>query len=128
MMQEIPSEPARHGPAGHQQVVKIKPPAAQPVALQALDHDYPPSIVGEEGKIAQSFQQYVGIIIKHTWLILGAALAFVAIGGLNGLMKTPLYTSTVTIQIDLEAVKVVDGDAAAPTRNAQGADFQRTHY
>ena len=50
-------------------------------------------------------------------------------GGLNGFMKTPLYTSSVTIQIDLEAIKVVDGDATAQGRTGQGgADFQRTHY
>lgn len=128
-MQEIPSDIEGPGPAGQQRVAKFKPVAAQPVALEPLNsHDYPASVTGDEDNIALTLQHYVRIFIKQKWLILGTALAFVSIGGLNGFMKTPLYTSTVTIQIDLEAIKVVDGDATAPARNVQGADFQRTHY
>lgn len=128
-MQEIPSDTGGPGPAGHQRIAKFKPAAAQPVALESLSRqEYPASVTGDEDNIALTLQHYVRIFIKQKWLILGTTLAFVSIGGLNGLMKTPLYTSTVTIQIDLEAIKVVDGDATGPARNAQGADFQRTHY
>lgn len=128
-MHELPSETSGQGLAGHQQVARFRSAGLQPAALTSVDHnDYPPNTVGDEDNIARSLQHYVGIVLKHKWLIAGTTLAFVSIGGLNGLMKTPLYTSSVTIQIDLEAFKVVDGDATAPARNAQGADFQRTHY
>src|SRR5690348_7778544 len=44
--------------------------------------------------------EYLRIAVKHRWLILsivGAALTFAAV---TTLMKTPLYTSTVRMQID----------------------------
>src|SRR5262249_2289081 len=58
--------------------------------------------------------EYLRIAVKHRWLILsivGAALTFAVV---TTLMKTPLYTSTVRVQIDplSLAAKVTDPNAA----------------
>ncbi|HEY7646152.1 MAG TPA: polysaccharide biosynthesis tyrosine autokinase, partial [Hyphomicrobiales bacterium] len=129
-MQEIPSEAANTGPAASHHLVRVKSGAAQPMPLDAYGQsEISAGNIGGEDDLAQTIQNYLRIFLKQKWLILGITLFFTCMGGLNGFMKTPLYTSSVTIQIDLEAIKVVDGDATAQGRAGQGgADFQRTHY
>jgi succinoglycan biosynthesis transport protein ExoP len=128
-MQDLPNDAESPAPAGQGRVAKFKPAVAQAVALDLVRRsEYPAGVNSDDRDLALTLQYYVRVFLKHKWLVLGTVLIFVSLGGLNALMKTPLYTSTGTIQIDLEAIKVVDGDTTAPARNAQGADFQRTHY
>ena len=47
-----------------------------------------------------SLHEYLRILSKRKWLILSILGAAVVIGTLTTLMKTPLYTSTVRMQID----------------------------
>ena len=72
---------------------------------------------GYGAETPSSFQldvlEYLRIAVKHRWVIVsivGAALAFAAV---TTLMKTPLYTSTVRLQIDptSTAAKVVETHA-----------------
>ena len=44
--------------------------------------------------------EYWRILYKRKWLILGIAAAFVVLGAVRTLMQTPVYTSTVRLQID----------------------------
>ena len=53
--------------------------------------------------------------------------AFVTIGAVNTLMKTPLYTSTVRLQIDRNVTKVVEGGNTSPLESAD-SEFMRTQY
>src|SRR5262249_45653006 len=49
--------------------------------------------------------EYLRILIKHRWLILSIVAAAVLFGAVTTLMQTPLYTSTVRLQIDRAADK-----------------------
>lgn len=66
------------------------------------------------------------IVNKRKWIILAIVFASVAIGAVRTLMETPLYNSTIRIQIDRAASKVVEnGDVSAENGDN---DFLRTEY
>ena len=88
---------------------------------------YGPSPQGEDTPLAVTLRQYIYMVMKRRWLILGVALLFSVLGGVQTLMKTPLYTATVRIQIEREAAKIVE--TGATTLSEQGSsDFLRTQY
>jgi succinoglycan biosynthesis transport protein ExoP len=72
-------------------------------------------------------REYLRIANKHKWLIIGVVAAFVALGLLRTLMQTPLYTSTVRLQIEKHGTKVVQ---AGEVMQAEGfsRDFLKTQY
>jgi succinoglycan biosynthesis transport protein ExoP len=72
-------------------------------------------------------REYLRIANKHKWLIIGVVAAFVALGLLRTLMQTPLYTSTVRLQIEKHGTKVVQ---AGEVMQSEGSsrDFLRTQY
>ena len=66
------------------------------------------------------------IMMKRKGLITALALGFLAVGSLYTLMQTPLYTSTVRIQIDRSGPRIMkDGDVLATETN-DSAEFMRT--
>ena len=67
------------------------------------------------------------MVVKRKWLILSVALVFTVLGGVRTLMKTPLYTATVRIQIEREPAKIVESGATNPVE-AGSSDFLRTQY
>jgi len=74
-----------------------------------------------------NFNEYLRILIKRKWLILSILLAAVVVGALTTLMKTPLYTSTVRLQIDPNTAKVVQTGDVTPTEG-YNLDFMRTQF
>jgi succinoglycan biosynthesis transport protein ExoP len=68
------------------------------------------------------------IVRKRKWLIAGVAAAFLLVGLLWTSMATPLYTSTVRIQIDRDAAKVVENGSVAPTEGGYDLEFLKTQY
>jgi hypothetical protein len=64
---------------------------------------------------------YWRIVNKRKWLILGLTGAFVVLGAVRTLMQTPLYTSTVRLQIDRNVAKVVEGGNVTPV---DGSEFE----
>jgi capsular exopolysaccharide synthesis family protein len=81
----------------------------------------------EGGDLSVTLRQYLHMVLKHRWLILGTALVFFVLGGTRTLLQTPLYTATVRIQIDRESAKIIEGGATSPTE-AGNTDFWKTHY
>lgn len=71
---------------------------------------------------------YWHILRKHKWLILGVLVSIVAATVVLTLLITPLYRATTMLQIDREAVKVVEFDAAAPLERGNSDDFYQTQY
>src|SRR5262249_45678945 len=71
--------------------------------------------------------EFWGIVRKRKWLILSVAAAFVILNGVRTLMETPLYTSTVRLQIDTNVAKILEGDNVMPVDNSS-SDFMRTQY
>jgi polysaccharide biosynthesis transport protein len=74
-----------------------------------------------------SLHEYLRILIKRKWLILSIVGAAVVIGALTTLMKTPLYTSTVRMQIDPNTAKIVQSGDVTPVEGPN-ADFMRTQF
>jgi polysaccharide biosynthesis transport protein len=129
-MADLPYEAEHAAPADRKQVA---PAAAGPSpALMRDPYGVPgyggyPEVQGDN--IAFSLQRYLRIFLKHKWLILGIAFFLLAIGGLYALLKTPRYTATVSIQIDREPMKVLEGGSTAPAVSGQdNLEFQRTQF
>ncbi len=77
--------------------------------------------------VAVTLRQYLYIVLKRKCLILSVALVFTILGGVRSLMKTPLYMSTVRIQIEREPAKIVEGGTQAPDADYSN-DFLKTQY
>ena len=90
----------------------------EPYGARSYDDD--PS----DDDLRRMLLKYLRIVLKRKWLILTIATAAVAISGLRTLMITPLYTATVRMQIDSNAIKIVEGGQVEQTEN--GSDFLRT--
>src|SRR5579883_907416 len=71
--------------------------------------------------------EYWRIALRRKWLVLGIALTFVVLGGLRTLMMTPLYTSTVRLQIDRNVAKIVEGGNVTPVEGTD-VEFLKTQY
>ena len=71
--------------------------------------------------------EYLNIAIKRRWLILSIVGAALVIAVLRTLMQTPLYTSTVRLQIDPQATKIVESGNITPYEGPD-LEFQRTQY
>src|ERR1700730_848885 len=74
-----------------------------------------------------SLHEYLRILIKRKWLILSILGVAIVIGTLTTLMKTPLYTSTVRMQIDPNTAKIVQSGDVTPIEGAN-RDFMRTQF
>lgn len=94
---------------------------------QLMPQGYPASVVPEPLDYGQILREYWRIIYRRRWLVLAIAGVILALGTVRTLMMTPLYTSTVRIQIDRTVAKVVEGGNLTPTESAD-QEFFRTHY
>src|SRR5436190_18120192 len=63
--------------------------------------------VADESGIGVKIFEYWRILKKRKWLILSVVGACVAVGVVLTLMKTPLYTATVRLQIERNTAKIV---------------------
>ncbi len=69
---------------------------------------------------------YWRMVVKRRWLIASCVVAVTALGVLRALLTTPLYTSTVRLQIDRSAAKVVETGNIAGPGEAEDSEFLRT--
>lgn len=74
--------------------------------------------------------RYLGILLRHRFLIGGAIVAALIIGLAATLLMTPIYTAKATIQIDRETQQVLgNGTESAPRDNlVNGVEFFETQY
>lgn len=76
-----------------------------------------------------SVAEYWRLAVKHRILILGSLLAAIVIGVAATLLMTPIYVSSVTLQIDREAARVLNVDEVQPRESMiQGEEFFQTQY
>ncbi len=127
-MNGVPAGPGPDRPAGGRALIAG---AGSAIAQATLDAFGPPGYgsppVDGGSSLAVTLRQYLYMVLKRKWLILGIALAVTMLGGVRALMTTPLYKATVRIQIEREAAKVVEGGSTAPNE-AGSSDFLRTQY
>ncbi|HVX35939.1 MAG TPA: polysaccharide biosynthesis tyrosine autokinase [Hyphomicrobium sp.] len=83
--------------------------------------------IWEETDFAGKIREHWRIFNKRKWLILAIAFAVLAIGTIRTLMTTPLYTSTIRLQIDRNVAKIVDGGSVTPVEGTDN-EFLKTQY
>jgi succinoglycan biosynthesis transport protein ExoP len=82
------------------------------------------AVESDRPRIQDQFFKYLGLALKHRWLILSCCVGGLAIGFLVTFMSTPIYQATATIKVDLVAARVVKLDTAADA-NTEGGDARR---
>jgi capsular exopolysaccharide synthesis family protein len=88
---------------------------------------------GAYGDAPSNFQldllEFLRIAVKHRWLILSIVGAALMLGAVRTLMQTPLYTSTVRLQIEPVTVtaKVSEAGSTAPIDDPSST-FMPTQY
>jgi polysaccharide biosynthesis transport protein len=108
-----------------QQLVSVNSYA--PTTSEGYRGAYPARSDPETTEFAAKLFEFWWVFKKRKWLVLSVLLAFVAIGALRTLMKTPLYTATVRMQIDPNVTKVVEGGNITPAENSD-FEFEKTQY
>ncbi len=69
--------------------------------------------------------EYWRVVLKRKWLVLGTIAGCLTVGALMTLLTTPLYSSTVRLQIDRNVAKVVEGGNVTPVEGSDN-EFLRT--
>lgn len=72
--------------------------------------------------------EYWRLAIKHRLVIAGAFLAALLVAAAVTLMMAPIYTANATLQIDREAVRVLNVDDVSPREALGGEEFFQTQY
>jgi polysaccharide biosynthesis transport protein len=88
---------------------------------------YPGAIDPETPGFVAKLFAFWWVLKKRKGVVLSVFLAFLAIGALVTLMKTPLYTATVRLQIDRNVAKVVEGGNVTPVEGGD-LEFMKTQY
>jgi succinoglycan biosynthesis transport protein ExoP len=81
-----------------------------------------------DGGLGFDLHELWRILNKWKWLVAGIAAAFMIAGLLWTLMVTPLYTSTVRLQIDRNAATIVEGGNVMPVEPPFDFEFLKTQY
>jgi polysaccharide biosynthesis transport protein len=126
-MQDRPDSSSNGGPAAGRLV-----PAAAAALPRVRDPygqlgGYPRGPENESGDFRLQVLEYWRIFYKRKWIILSCLAAAVGIGSLRTLMETPLYSSTVRLQIDRNVAKIVEGGNVTPVEGGD-SEFLRTQY
>lgn len=76
-----------------------------------------------------NLSEYWRLAVKHRIPIAACLMASIVIGLAATLLMTPIYASTVTLQIDREAARVLNVDEVQPREAlTQGEEFFQTQY
>jgi succinoglycan biosynthesis transport protein ExoP len=71
---------------------------------------------------------YWQILLKRRWLVLGILVSILALTLLITLLTPPVYRATATLQIDREAMQVVQVEGMQAPEAANSGDFYQTQY
>lgn len=83
----------------------------------------------QQSNIRAQFFKYLGLALKHRWMILGICCVATAIGFVVTYTTTPMYQATATIQIDRNVAKVVKVEAPDATADVgDNLRFYQTQY
>lgn len=88
-------------------------------AAQRELHDAP-----AEGNLGE----YLAAILRRWWLVLLVTAAAVGLALIVSLMMTPQYRATTTLQIEREALNVVNMEELLPAESPTDRDFYQTQY
>jgi polysaccharide biosynthesis transport protein len=71
---------------------------------------------------------YLHFLVRHRWVILSIVVGAVVLGAVRTLMQTPLYTSTVRLQIDRNGAQIVKSGDIKPEGSDDDDAFMGTQY
>lgn len=74
------------------------------------------------------YRKYLGVVVKHRWLILGSAGICVFLGVLFTLLQTPVYRASATLQIKREVVNLLGVAGLDAVETGRGNEFYQTQY
>lgn len=102
---------------------------APPSKARAFDQNDSAGFSGAVDRPVFNIAEYWRLAVKHRLLIIGALAAALLIGVGATLLMTPIYASSVTLQIDREAARVLNVDEVQPSESMiQGEEFFQTQY
>jgi capsular exopolysaccharide synthesis family protein len=110
-----PQPPIPFRPAGR--------PELAPYGAAGLVHAY--GELEEPGGI--NVLHYLNILLKWKWVIAGTVALAVLVGVIATLLTQPMYRASAVIQINREAIKILNSDAVQP-RETGGDEFYQTQY
>jgi polysaccharide biosynthesis transport protein len=76
--------------------------------------------------LRDEFFKYLGLALKHRWLLLAGCVSGLVIGFLVTFTSTPIYRATATIKVDLDAAKVVKLDTVDTGGHVDAFRFYQT--
>lgn len=80
----------------------------------ALSTELRPARSPDEDEEGVDLLHYWGIIVKRRWTVISVVVAAVALAVVQTMLTTPMYSSTVTVQIDAEPIRVMTSDGVVP--------------
>jgi capsular exopolysaccharide family len=81
----------------------------------------------QEQEQSINLREYWLIIVKRKWTVISLFLMVIIIAIIATFLTTPIYRATTILQIEREAVKVVEFQEVNPS-DSGGADFYQTQY
>lgn len=81
-----------------------------------------------DGPITATLADFGRGILRRWWVVAGIAIIVVLVALAASLAMTPQYRATTTLQIEREAMKVVNMEDLMPTESPQDRDFYQTQY
>ncbi len=116
------------GGAARSSVARLVP-AAQPVIREpygsAIDY---PGVSQPPHRSGPDLGVYWRMLVRRRWLVIGVTVTCMALWTMQALMQTPLYTSTVRLQIDRQGAQILEGGNIAPVESGPDHEFQRTQF
>jgi len=81
-----------------------------------------------DGPITATLAEFGHGILRRWWVVAGIAAIVVLLALAASLAMTPQYRATTTLQIEREAMKVVNMEDLMPTESPMDRDFYQTQY
>jgi capsular exopolysaccharide synthesis family protein len=114
--------------AGRGSLARVNPEDA---VLTRVDSFAPggryPTEMAAPADLGETLREYLRILFRRRWLVASIASVILVLGFVSTLLKTPMYTSTVRLQIDRNVAKIVDSGNVTPTESTD-SEFLRTQY
>ncbi|WP_456448747.1 GumC family protein [Thiolapillus sp.] len=82
----------------------------------------------DEAEEGLNLKEYWAVIVRHKFtIVLFVVIALIA-GAIVTALRTPIYRSSVKLQIDREAARIVNFEGVTPREAAYSFDFYETQY
>lgn len=127
--------PASNRPGGAIARRPTPPPPGSALPLPAAPAPPPPPPLAlalrsvEDTAAAETdLLNYWNLLLKRKWLVLSVLATILTVVLVATMLTPPVYRATVTLQIDLESIKVVQSEGVTPGEGMSSRDYFQTQY